>query len=30
MLTLGDLNKDAVVVGVRIKHQVTTHKSLLL
>ena len=30
MLTLGDLNKDAVVVGVRIKHQGTTHKSLLL
>jgi hypothetical protein len=30
MLTLGDLNKDAVVVRVRIKHQGTTHKSLLL
>jgi hypothetical protein len=30
MLTLGDLNKDAVVVGVRVKHQGTTHKSLLL
>jgi hypothetical protein len=30
MFTLGDLYKDAVVVGVRIKHQGTTHKSLLL
>src|SRR5829696_7537855 len=30
MLTLGDLYKDAVVVGVRIKHQATTHKSILL
>src|SRR5215210_5541450 len=30
MLTLGNLYKDAVVVGVRIKHQGTTHKSLLL